>query len=109
MDGVAMGGDRAQFGRPALAPLLPAHRLWRSERPRSPRPRLSTIRRTASAEASHRAAMTTGPTWLAHQMVGVAVRTLPASQRERYRQEFNAELHFIPPADQLRYASQVLT
>jgi hypothetical protein len=49
------------------------------------------------------------PTWVAHQMVGVAVRSLPVSQRERYRQEFNAELHFIPPADQLRYASQVLT
>ena len=42
-------------------------------------------------------------------MVVLATRTLPASQRERYRQEFNAELHFIPPADQLRYASQVLT
>lgn len=49
------------------------------------------------------------PTWVAHQIVGVAVRTLPASQRERYRQEFNADLHFIPPADQLRYASVVLT
>lgn len=42
-------------------------------------------------------------------MVGLAARTLPVSHRERYRQEFNAELHFIPPADQLRYASQVLT
>jgi hypothetical protein len=52
---------------------------------------------------------TQGPTRVARQMVEMAARTLPASHRERYRREFTAELHFIPRADQLRYATQVLS
>jgi hypothetical protein len=43
------------------------------------------------------------------QIVKLAARTLPASHRERYRREFAAELHFVPRADQLRYAVHVLS
>ena len=49
------------------------------------------------------------PARVPHQIVDLAVRTLPAAHRERYRREFTAELHFIPRANQLRYATKVLS
>ncbi len=52
---------------------------------------------------------TQGPTWVARHMVELAAWTLPASQRDRYRQEFTAELHVLPRADHFGYATQVLT
>jgi hypothetical protein len=52
---------------------------------------------------------TQAPGWGPRQIVELAARTLPASHRERYRREFYAELHFVPPADQLRYATRVLS
>jgi hypothetical protein len=51
---------------------------------------------------------TQDPVWGVRQIVELAARALPASHRERYRREFTAELHFVPRADQLRYATQVL-
>jgi hypothetical protein len=42
--------------------------------------------------------------------VGVAARALPtAADRRRYHAEFVAELHDLPPAEQLRYAAGVLS
>jgi len=42
--------------------------------------------------------------------VGLAIRTLPRPEdRARYRSEFLAELHGLPPAGQLRYTAGVLS
>lgn len=49
------------------------------------------------------------PARVARQIAELAARTLPASHRERYRREFTAELHFVPRADQGRYATHVLS
>lgn len=49
------------------------------------------------------------PARVTHQIVELAVRTLPAAHRERYRREFTSELHFIPRVYQLRYATKVLS
>ena len=47
---------------------------------------------------------------LARAGVGLAVRVLPAlDDRLRYRAEFLAELHSLPPAGQLRYTAGVLS
>ena len=43
------------------------------------------------------------------RIVELAARTLPAAHRERYRREFTAELYFLPPSQQVRHASQVLS
>jgi hypothetical protein len=47
--------------------------------------------------------------WVPRQIIELAALTLPASHRERYRREFTAELHFVPRANQLRYAARVLS
>jgi len=53
--------------------------------------------------------VTTGaPSGIPPQIVALAVRTLPAAHRERYRTEFAAELHFVPPEERLGYSIQVL-
>ena len=49
------------------------------------------------------------PARVPRQLVELAARMLPAAHRERYRREFTAELQFIPRANQLRYATQVLS
>jgi hypothetical protein len=49
------------------------------------------------------------PARVPRQIVELAALTLPASYRERYRREFTAELHFVPRANQLRYATRVLS
>jgi len=105
-----MGGDRAPIARAALTALLQADWLRRAERPRCHRTYLPPIHRADSTQAGGRSAMTTqAPVRVPRQIVELAARTLPASHRERYRREFNAELHFVPRADQLRYATRVLT
>lgn len=43
------------------------------------------------------------------RIVGLAVRALPRSTRDRYLLELTAELHFIPRDEQLTYALRVLT
>lgn len=54
--------------------------------------------------------MTTGtPSGAPLDIVALAVRTLPAAHRERYRTEFVAELHFVPPQERLGYSLQVLS
>jgi hypothetical protein len=43
------------------------------------------------------------------RIVELAARTLPAAHRERYRREFTAELYFLPPSQQVRHATQVMS
>jgi hypothetical protein len=51
-----------------------------------------------------------GPLPLARAGVGLAVRALPdGHERLRYRDEFLADLHDLPRADQLRYTAGVLS
>src|SRR5262245_36568318 len=49
------------------------------------------------------------PTWWARLAVTSAARVLPAPHRDRYRQEFIAELHGMTAAEQLGHAAGVLT
>lgn len=54
--------------------------------------------------------MAGGPLPLARAGVELAVRVLPElDDRLRYRAEFQAELHALPPLAQLRYAAGVLS
>jgi hypothetical protein len=52
---------------------------------------------------------TRAPTWWASLAVRTAALPLPAEHRYRYRQEFLAELHGMPPSAQLQHASGVLS
>ena len=50
------------------------------------------------------------PLPVARAAVGLTARVLPSlADRERYRAEFLAELHELPPAGQLRYAAGVVS
>jgi hypothetical protein len=49
------------------------------------------------------------PTWWASLVVRTAALPLPSEHRWRYRQEFLAELYGMPPAEQRRHASGVLS
>jgi hypothetical protein len=49
------------------------------------------------------------PAWWASWVVRSAARPLPAAHRDRYRQEFPAELHGMTPAQQLQHATGVLS
>jgi len=49
------------------------------------------------------------PTWWASLAVRSAALPLPAEHRNRYRQEFMAELYGMAPPDQLRHAAGVLS
>src|SRR4051794_35930610 len=53
---------------------------------------------------------TPAPRPFARLAVGLAARLLPtAADRRRYQAEFVAELHGLPPAEQLRHAAGVLS
>jgi hypothetical protein len=52
--------------------------------------------------------MTGQPGSVARAIVGLAVETLPAEHRNRYENEFLAELSYIPAPEQRRYALRVL-
>ena len=54
--------------------------------------------------------MTAGspPSAVATHLVTMAARTLPATHRSRYRQEFIAEMYGLPRSHQIRHALQVL-
>jgi hypothetical protein len=47
--------------------------------------------------------------WLPRHTIQLATRVLPGSARDRYRQEFLAELHGVSRARQLRHAIGVLS
>lgn len=49
--------------------------------------------------------------WFAERLIGVAARILPRDMRERYRQEWNAEMHCLPATGftSLLFAMRVLT
>jgi hypothetical protein len=49
------------------------------------------------------------PTWWASLAVRSAALPLPSEHRYRYRQEFLAELHGMPPSAQLHHAAGVLS
>jgi hypothetical protein len=49
------------------------------------------------------------PTWWASLVVRTAALPLPSEYRYRYRQEFLAELYGMPPAEQRRHATGVLS
>jgi hypothetical protein len=49
------------------------------------------------------------PTWWASLVVRTAALPLPSEHRWRYRQEFLAELYGMPPAEQRRHATGVLS
>ena len=50
------------------------------------------------------------PLWVARVGVALATRSLPTlADRHRYRAEFLAELHDLPPAGQLRFTAGVLS
>lgn len=44
----------------------------------------------------------------APSLIDISVRVLPSAQRPRYRAELLAELHFVPRAEQFRYAIHAL-
>jgi hypothetical protein len=63
-----------------------------------------------TAMARHRPAGTAGqPTWWASWTVRSAALSLPSEYRSRYRQEFLAELHGMPAAEQLHHATGLLS
>jgi hypothetical protein len=49
------------------------------------------------------------PHRVAVRLVDWAASTLPAAHRDRYQQEFLAELYGLTPSHQLRHAAQVLS
>ena len=54
-------------------------------------------------------ASTAGPGRLAHRLVRLVVRTLPRGEpQQRYRQEFLAELHGMPPSHRARHVVGLL-
>ena len=50
------------------------------------------------------------PSWIASELVAISVRALPAGAvRDRYHEEFLAELHHLPRPRQAEHALQILT
>ena len=63
-----------------------------------------------TAQMGSRGTSQTGqPTWWASLAVRSASLPLPAEDRDRYRQEFLAELYGMTPAEQLHHATGVLS